>query len=58
MTAHIEKTSRDQNHHQESSARTIRKLPILSTARWKCETLPALATSFAVRPKNVFAPVA
>ena len=28
------------------------------TARWKCETLPAPATSFAVRPKNVFAPVA
>src|SRR5947208_7723060 len=41
-----------------TSARIIRKLPIFITALWKWETLPAVATNFAVRPKNVFAPVA
>jgi hypothetical protein len=36
----------------------IRKFPMFITALWKWETLPAPATNFAVRPKNVLAPVA
>jgi hypothetical protein len=41
-----------------ATARMIRKFPISNIAFWAWLMAPAPATSLAVRPKNVWAPVA